>query len=91
MNPKLNLKHQGRFTFTEAFDKIERKASNKIDQNLNTYIKDANSTLDNIYCSNTLFNPLYTLKFLNNKKATKTLSLKRKNKNNKTFNNIKSL
>ena len=91
MNPKLNLKHQGRFTFTEAFDKIERKAPNKIDENLNTYIKDANSTLDNIYFSNTLFNPLYTLKFLDNKKTAKAFSLKRKNKNNYTFNNIKSL
>lgn len=91
MNPKLNLKHQGRFTFTEAFDKIERNASNKIDQNLNTFIKDANSTLDNIYCSNTLFNPMFTLNLLNNKKTVKTFSLKRKNKNNKTFNNLKSL
>ena len=89
-NPKLNLKLQGRFTFTEAFDKIEKKASNKIEQNINTFIKDANTTLDNIYCSNTLFNPLFTLKFLNNKKSTKTFSLKRKNKNNKYF-NIKSL
>ena len=90
-NQKLNLKQQGKFTFTEAFDKIERKTSNKIEENLNSYIKDANRTLDNIYVANTLFNPLYTLKFLKNKKALKTFSLKRKNKNNKTFNNIKSL
>ena len=56
-NQKLNLKQQGKFTFTEAFDKIERKTSNKNDENLNSYIKDANRTLDNIYVSNTLFNP----------------------------------
>ena len=76
IKPKNNL--QNHLTFTEAFNKIERKATDKFEHNLYSYIKDANSTLDNIYVYNTLFNPFYTLKFLNNKKFTKTFINKKK-------------
>ena len=93
IKPKNTIKN--RFTLTEAFNRIERKTSDKIDQNLDSYIKDADSTLDNIYVYNTLFNPLFTLKYLNNKKFTKTFTNKKKiqnlysHKSLKQFNNIK--
>ena len=81
MNIKRKYNLQNHLTFTEAFNKIERKATDKFEQNLDTYIKDADSTLDNIYVYNTLFNPFYSLKFLNKKKFTKTFTNKKNNQN----------
>ena len=95
MNIKQKNKLQNRLTLTDAFNRIERKTSDKIDPNLDTYIKDADSTLDNIYVYNTLFNPIFTLKYLNNKKFTKTFTNKKKiqnffsHKSLKQFNTIK--
>ena len=95
MNIKQKNKLQNRLTLTDAFNRIERKTSDKIDPNLDTYIKDADSTLDNIYVYNTLFNPIFTLKYLNNKKFTKTFTNKKKiqnffsHKSLKQFNTLK--
>ena len=91
IKPKYNL--QNHLTFTDAFNKIERKTTDKFEQNLDTYIKDADSTLDNIYVYNTLFNPIYTLKYLNNRKFTKTFTNKKKNQNinsHATLNEVKN-
>ena len=81
MNIKQKYNIQNYLTFTEAFNKIERKTTDKFEQNLDSYIKDADSTLDNIFVYNTLFNPIYTLKFLNNKKFIKAFTIKKKNQN----------
>jgi len=81
MNIKSKYNPQNHLTFTEAFNKIERKTTDKFEQNLDSYIKDADSTLDNIYVYNTLFNPIYTLKYLHNKKFIKTFMNKKKNQN----------
>ena len=78
MNIKQKYNIQNYLTFTEAFNKIERKTTDKFEQNLDSYIKDADSTLDNIFVYNTLFNPIYTLKFLNNKKFIKAFTIKKK-------------
>ena len=95
MNIKPKNKIRNHLTLTEAFNRIERKTSDKIDPNLDSFIKDADSTLDNIYVYNTLFNPIFTLKYLNNRKLTKALTNKKKikkfysYKSLKKFNNTK--
>ena len=84
MNVKPKYNFQNRLTLTDAFKRIEIKGSDKIDPKLDSYIKDADSTLENIYVYNTLFNPIFTLKYLNDNKFTKTFS------NNKTIQNASS-
>lgn len=91
LTEKKNINLQNCLTFTEAFNKIERKTANKFEQNLDSYIKDADSTIDNIYVYNTLFNPVYALKYLNNKKLMRQLTNKKKYKNLQTINSLKSL
>ena len=95
MNIKAKNNLQNRLTLTDAFNRIEGKTSDKIDPNLHSYIKEADSALDDIYVYNTFFNPIFTLKYLNNKKFTKTFRNKKKilnfysHKSLKQFNNIK--
>ena len=77
---------------TEAFNTIEHKIYDKNENQLDSFIKEANNTLDTIYISNQLFNPDYPIKLLYNKKLKnlRKRNLKRASNSLKDF-SIKSI
>lgn len=68
--------------FTEAVNLIEQKIYNKNEPTLDSYIKNADNTLDNIYIYNQLFNPDYSLRLLYNRSFRK-FNIKKKKRANK--------
>ena len=83
MNSKQKKEPDNSLVFTQVFNSIEEKICDKNEETIESYIKNADKTLDKIYISNQLFNPDFTLKLLYKKK------LENKQKNNpkrKTFN-----
>ena len=92
MNTKSKENLQNSLIFTEAFNKIEHNINNKIETNLSDYIEEADNKIDSIYVYNHLFNPTFSLKFLNKKKNEKKFGLSRINKNRiRKFNSYTSL
>ena len=73
MNTKSKENLQNSLIFTEAFNKIEHNINNKIETNLSDYIEEADNKIDSIYVYNHLFNPTFSLKFLNKKKKRKKI------------------
>ena len=86
----MNIKSKDKFIntliLTDAFNSIEKTIYNKHENRLDSFIKDADNTFDNIYTSNQLFNPDYSIKLLYNKKIK---NLKRKNLNLYSINSLK--
>ena len=87
MYNKITDKFINTLILTDAFNSIEKTIYNKHENRLDSFIKDADNTFDNIYTSNQLFNPDYSLKVLYNKKIK---NLKRKNLDFFSINSLKS-
>lgn len=91
MNINSNNELLNSLVFTDAINLIEQKIYNKNETTLNSYIKSADNTLDNIFIYNQLFNPDYSLRVLYNNSLKKFKNQKRKKKqlnSFKSFNDI---
>ena len=78
MKTKTNTNSENHLIFTTSFNNIEQNISDENKSVLESYMKEVDNALDNIYLSNELFNPDVMLKYLYNQKYRNKFANKKK-------------